>query len=144
VRESSTALRQRARAAAALLATCAIGAARPAQAEPGTGADKAAHAGVSAALGAGSYALLWALGDDPPALRLGLAAAMGFLPGVAKEIYDAGQPGNRFSGADLFWDGVGAAAGSAALWLIERLVGSRPRAVACAVGPGGLRVGARF
>lgn len=106
-----------------LAALACAGLAAPARAERWTGVDKAAHLGVSAALGASCYALLWAFGDDPPALRLAAAAGLALLPGLAKEMYDGGQPGNRFSGADLFWDGVGAALGSLALLGLERLLG---------------------
>lgn len=122
------------RALIGLAALAGAGVAAPARAERFVGADKAAHLGVSAALGASGYAVLWAFGDDPPALRLPLAAGLALLPGLAKEIYDGGQPGNRFSGADLFWDGVGAAAGSLALFGLERLLGRPPADISLIVG----------
>ena len=73
--------------------------------------DKGLHLAVSGALGAGVYTTLWLAGDDPRPLRLVLATGLALLPGVAKEIYDSGQPGNLFSGKDMLWNAVGAVAG---------------------------------
>jgi uncharacterized protein YfiM (DUF2279 family) len=83
-----------------------------AHAEAWWGADKAAHLGVSAGLGAAAYGLLWLADRDVRTVRFGLASMMATLPGLAKELHDSGQPGNHFSGADLFWDLTGALAGA--------------------------------
>jgi uncharacterized protein YfiM (DUF2279 family) len=66
------------------------------------GSDKAAHFGVSAALGVGASRL-----SSDPWTAFGLALA----PGVAKEIYDSQQDCKRFSWKDLAWDAVGAYVG---------------------------------
>jgi uncharacterized protein YfiM (DUF2279 family) len=66
------------------------------------GSDKAAHFGVSAALGVGASRL-----SDDTATAVGLA----LIPGLAKELYDAGQDCNRFSWRDMAWNAAGAYVG---------------------------------
>lgn len=104
---------------------------RFARAEPAWGSDKAAHLTVSFGLGAGWYGGLRLLGRDPQGLRLAFSATLAFLPGLLKETYDAGRPGNRFSGVDLAWDAAGAVSGALIAlgidWLIGRLRARRPR-----------------
>jgi len=98
---------------ATLLALTLLLGARPAAwAEPAWGVDKAEHLGVSLALSGTAYAGLRLLGRDPPALRVAFSVGLALLPGVLKELYDAGRPGNRFSGLDLTWDAVGALSGA--------------------------------
>ncbi|WP_374260479.1 hypothetical protein [Zoogloea sp.] len=63
------------------------------------GSDKAAHFGVSFALGVGASRL-----SDDTTTAFGLA----LLPGLAKELYDAGQDCNRFSWKDMSWNAAGA------------------------------------
>lgn len=63
------------------------------------GRDKAAHFGVSFALGIGASRLS---ADTPTAVGLAL------LPGLAKELYDAQQDCNRFSWKDMGWNAAGA------------------------------------
>ena len=74
--------------------------------EPGRddwlGRDKAAHFGASFALGVAGSRL-----TDQPWGAVGLA----LIPGVAKELYDAGQDCNRFSWRDMGWNVAGAALG---------------------------------
>jgi uncharacterized protein YfiM (DUF2279 family) len=91
------------------------------RAEPWWGPDKVQHFGSSYVAGGAVYGGLWLAGHDPPGIRFALAASLGVLPGLAKEIYDAGQPDNRFSGPDLVWDGLGALAGAATLLAVELL-----------------------
>ena len=67
-----------------------------------SGSDKAAHFGVSAALGVGASRL-----TDDTATAVGLA----LIPGLAKELYDAGQDCNRFSWKDMGWNAMGAYVG---------------------------------
>ena len=67
-----------------------------------SGSDKAAHFGVSAALGVGASRL-----TDDTATAVGLA----LIPGLAKELYDAGQDCNRFSWRDMGWNVAGAVLG---------------------------------
>lgn len=74
-----------------------------------SGGDKAAHFGVSAALGVGASRL-----SDDPWTAFGLA----LIPGVAKEVYDSQQDCKRFSWKDLSWDAAGAYVGvRAGNWL---------------------------
>jgi len=84
--------------------------------------DKALHLSVSALIGAASYSALWWL-DRPhsSALRLGLAASISLLPGLAKEIYDSTRANNHFCGKDMFWNAIGALVGSLAVFGIEHL-----------------------
>lgn len=82
--------------------------------------DKALHLTVGVAIGGGCYGLLWAASPDRAGTRLALCTTLGLLPGLGKELYDAGQPGNRFSLLDLAWTTVGVLGASVALWGIER------------------------
>lgn len=67
-----------------------------------TGSDKAAHFGVSLALGVGASRL-----SDDTWTAFGLA----LVPGVAKELYDGTQDCNRFSWKDMAWNAAGAYVG---------------------------------
>jgi len=64
-----------------------------------TGSDKAAHFGVSFAVGVGASRLTT---DTWTAFGLAL------IPGVAKEVYDSQQDCNRFSWKDMGWNAAGA------------------------------------
>lgn len=66
------------------------------------GRDKAAHFGASFALGVAGSRL-----TREPWEAVGLA----LIPGVAKELYDAGQDCNRFSWRDMGWNVAGAVLG---------------------------------
>lgn len=79
----------------------------PAQAQDSwTGHDKALHFGVSVAAGYFCRGFLFQGPDDE--LR---ALGCGVAPGLVKELIDAGEPGNKFSGKDLVWDIAGAYVG---------------------------------
>lgn len=67
-----------------------------------TGSDKAAHFGVSLALGVGASRL-----SDDTWTAFGLA----LVPGVAKELYDSTRDCNRFSWKDMAWNAAGAYVG---------------------------------
>ncbi len=95
--------------------------------EPMWDDDKVGHLLISAAVGGSVYAALTLWGDDSRASRLLLASGLALLPGLAKEIYDAGQPKNHFSSADMLWNLVGALAG-AGLGLGVDLIVERLRA----------------
>ncbi len=109
----------------ATLAVASILAAGEARADDWWGADKAKHLGVGLGLGAASYGGLRLLdtsnGEARP-VRLGLACFMASLPGLAKELYDAGQPGNSFSGKDLLWSTLGAVVGAGIALGLELLL----------------------
>ena len=66
------------------------------------GRDKAAHFGASFAFGVAGSRL-----TTSPWEAVGLA----LIPGVAKELYDAGQDCNRFSWKDMAWNAAGAYVG---------------------------------
>lgn len=83
-----------------------------AAAEPLWDNDKIPHLLLSSALGGGSYAALTMWGDQGRPARLLLATSVALLPGLGKEIYDGGQPGNHFSHTDMLWNLVGALAGA--------------------------------
>ena len=89
------------------------------------GRDKAMHLTASAGLGSAVYGGLWLLGDDTPEVKLALSVPLALLPGLAKELYDDGQPGNHFSGRDMLWNAVGALVACGVLYAVERLVGLR-------------------
>ena len=74
--------------------------------------DKPLHLVLSAALGGGIYTALTLWSDQERPARLLLSTSLSLLPGLAKEIYDGGQPGNRFSHTDMLWNLVGALAGA--------------------------------
>ncbi|WP_347248108.1 hypothetical protein [Zoogloea sp.] len=75
-----------------------------------TGSDKAAHFGVSLAVGIGTSRLL-----DDTWTAFGLA----LVPGVAKELYDSTRDCNRFSWKDMAWNAAGAYVGvRAGNWLL--------------------------
>lgn len=82
--------------------------------------DKALHLTVGLTIGGGCYGLLWAASPDRANTRLTLCTTLGLLPGLGKELYDAGQPGNRLSLLDLAWTTVGVLGASVALWGIEQ------------------------
>jgi uncharacterized protein YfiM (DUF2279 family) len=105
------------------------------------GADKAMHLGVGLGLGVGAYGglrLLDVSNSEARPVRLGLACFMASLPGLAKELYDAGQPGNIFSGKDLLWSTLGAVVGGGIVLglelLLERVFGI-PRVARVGRGP---------
>ena len=105
--------------ATALLATLAVPAG-PACAEvTWLDRDKTAHFAVSIGAGAAGY-LVAAVPARRPVHRLTGGAALGLLPGLAKEIYDATE-GRRFSGQDLLFDALGALSGSLLLYALDRL-----------------------
>lgn len=104
----------------ALLVLTALG--TPAQAEDSWwGPDKALHLGVGAAIGGVLYGSLWAANVGTPAIRFPVSVAVGMLPAVGKEIYDATRPDNHFSGRDLFWSAVGVLGATAILFTIDML-----------------------
>jgi putative lipoprotein len=86
------------------------------------GADKASHLGISFALGASAYGGLALAGKDVRVVRLLLSVGLALAPGLAKEIYDSGQPGNSFSARDLTWDLVGAVTGSLVALTVELVI----------------------
>ena len=115
-----------------------------AQADPWWGRDKALHLGVSLTLGAATYGTLWGLGDDGPWTRLALSGSIAMLPGLAKEIYDDGQPSNSFSGKDMLYNGVGALLGCGLMLSLELWLGRGPARVRRVVLQlGGTGAGAR-
>ena len=78
-----------------------------------TGEDKKMHFLVSASFGVAAGAH-W-----PEDKWKAFGAAM--VPGVVKELIDAGEPGNKFSGKDLVWDAIGAAFGvNLGSWMVRR------------------------
>lgn len=91
------------------------------------GTDKALHLAVGLAIGGGcSVGMWWLDRDDPAALRAGLCAGFGQLPGIGKELYDSGRPNNFFSVKDLLWTSLGVLIGVATGWLVERLTRGDP------------------
>ena len=77
--------------------------------------DKAAHAGVYAAL---TFCLARALG--PGRRRLALAILLGAAYGVSDEIHQSFTPGREVSGLDVVADAVGAVLGPALAMLRSR------------------------
>jgi VanZ family protein len=83
-------------------------------------ADKTAHFATSAAYGLAAGTGLYKLAERPgPAARIAIASSIALLPGVAVEIIDNYQPGNRFGWGDLLADGIGAVTGAVAAELIN-------------------------
>lgn len=68
------------------------------------GEDKYLHAGGSAFLGA-------LVAQAAPTLGAPTQVLIALVPGVAKELVDRTQPGNKFSSKDLVADLIGAAIG---------------------------------
>ena len=85
------------------------------------GPDKALHLGVGAAIGGVIYGGLWAADLGTPAIRFPVSVAVGMLPAIGKEIYDATRPDNHFCGRDLFWSAVGVVGATAILFTIDML-----------------------
>ena len=104
--------RPRPRAAAALVAAFALGAGPVAaqSADSWTGSDKAMHVGLSAPFGAVGASL--APADAGTGTRLLWGAAIGSLPGLAKEVIDLQRPGATASARDLAANLAGAALGA--------------------------------
>lgn len=76
----------------------------------GCAADKNLHFALSIPLGAVGYK---SCGD-----RILCGAALGLLPGLAKEVADSQERGNRFDAQDLAADAAGALLGA---WLMSRI-----------------------
>jgi uncharacterized protein YfiM (DUF2279 family) len=114
--------------------------------EPLWDEDKPLHLGLSAVLGGGIYAALTIWSDQGRPARLLLATSLTLLPGLAKEIHDAGQQGNHFSHADMLWNLVGALAGAGiglgVDLLVEHVRG--PPAVRLSISGPGAVVSGRF
>jgi uncharacterized protein YfiM (DUF2279 family) len=85
--------------------------------DPWRGRDKRLHAGISAGLGAGAYALSVPLVERRSA-RAAIGFAAAFSLGIAKELYDLAGAGTP-SGRDLAWDAAGALAGVGAAALLD-------------------------
>lgn len=79
-----------------------------------TGPDKVKHFGVSVALGIAATNLT---------TNKTTAFALSVAPGLAKELYDSRQPGNKFSYKDLAWDAIGAYVGIHAGFYLHKLPG---------------------
>lgn len=108
--------------AVTMLLAAAPRGARAADADPWLARDKALHAGLSCALGAGLYATASPL----VAARSGrflLGAGGALALGAAKELVDfrGGDP----SGRDLAWDAVGALTGAGIALFVDWLVSRR-------------------
>jgi len=115
-------------------------------AEPLWDEDKPLHLGLSAALGGGIYAALTIWSDQGRPARLLLSTSLALLPGLGKEIHDAGQPGNRFSHADMLWNLVGALAGAGfglGVDLLVQHIRGPPKVRLSIAGPGAV-VSGRF
>jgi uncharacterized protein YfiM (DUF2279 family) len=113
--------------------------------DPWWSRDKAVHLSVSAVMSGGWYLVLTLLGDDSRPVRAVLSTSLALLPGLAKEIYDDGQPDNHFSGKDMLFNLAGALLGTGLALTVDLLwprAGPR-RAWIAPAGPG-LAVGGRF
>jgi uncharacterized protein YfiM (DUF2279 family) len=76
------------------------------------GPDKTKHFAVSAVLGT-----LSAMHYENKWRAFGVA----LIPGLLKELYDSGQPGNHFSGKDMTANALGAAVGvQIGHWIVTR------------------------
>lgn len=78
------------------------------------GSDKYLHAGASAAIASGVTMLT---AESPNRLWYGIGASLAV--GVAKELADSREAGNRFSSKDVWADLVGAVAGA---YLTDRML----------------------
>ena len=78
------------------------------------GTDKYLHAGASAIIASGVTLLA---ADSPNRLWYGIGASVAV--GVAKELVDRREPGNRFSSKDVLADVLGAVAGA---YLTDRML----------------------
>ena len=74
--------------------------------------DKLKHMGVSALLGASIETYLHYKTNSEPTGRVILAATLGSIPGLAKEVIDSTKRKNHFSGSDIAADLTGAFLGA--------------------------------
>lgn len=97
-----------------------------ARADDWTGADKAAHFGLSAAVGAAATSVVpLAGGPSGPDWRpLALGVGVGLLPGLAKEAWDLGGRGDP-SWRDVTWDVIGAVVGAGLVWAVQAALSPR-------------------
>lgn len=94
--------------------------ARAADPDPWFGADKAKHAGVSAAIAAGGYTI-GAFVFDARGHALLLGGGLALAAGIGKETLDLAGYGDP-SWKDLTWDVIGTALGLALAWGVDLLV----------------------
>lgn len=106
-----------------LLIATAILIANTAHADEWLGQDKAKHAAVSFALGAGAQMIL---PEDKPVAAFALA----MMPGIAKELSDSRKGGSGWSNKDLVADAVGAAMGVYVTRTVQIRLGRRSVTVA--------------
>lgn len=92
-------------------------AARADAADPWLGRDKMLHAGLSAAIAAGGYALSVPLVEPRPA-RAACGVGLSLTLGAAKELYDLAGHGTP-SARDFTWDVLGALTGAGVAALID-------------------------
>lgn len=104
--------------AVALMLTCSA-----AHADEWLGRDKAKHAAVSFALGAGAQMIL---PEDKPVAAFALA----LMPGIAKELSDSRKGGSGWSNKDLVADAVGAAMGVYVTRTVQIRLGRRSVTIA--------------
>lgn len=94
-----------------------------AHADEWLGRDKAKHAAVSFALGAGAQMIL---PEDKPVAAFALA----MMPGIAKELSDSRKGGSGWSNKDIVADAVGAAMGVYVTRTVQIRLGRRSVMVA--------------
>jgi uncharacterized protein YfiM (DUF2279 family) len=75
--------------------------------------DKILHFTISGVIGGGMEYYLYKQGRHSMKERIVIASVVGTIPGLAKEIMDSREKGNRFSKSDLAYDAAGAIVGAA-------------------------------
>jgi putative lipoprotein len=103
------------------LALLGLALATPCHADDWFGRDKSLHFGYSTVFGAtATSALPLVLERDAGWLTCTLGAGLGFIPGIAKEVWDFSGRGDP-SARDLAWDALGSLSGAGLTCALQHL-----------------------
>ncbi len=84
--------------------------------------DKVLHFTISGIIGGGVESFLFHQTELPTKSRVALSTTVAIIPGLAKELMDRKQKGNKFSNSDLAYDAAGALFGALSSALLNKRI----------------------